>query len=235
MTFPETPESGFEGEPQTGQSNLSTVGLSFLLNRDAGPADERDSSTQSDLRSCIGVLDRVWPRTNLPTAEQRPETLGRFRIIKELGRGGFGVVFLAEDPVLGRKVALKVPRVEVLSNGEAWRQFGREALAASRLDHPNLVPLLETGEIGPVGYTASVYVEGPSLETWLLQHKGLMPPRQAARLLALLALAMDHAHQRGILHRDLKPANVLLQEAKPRRVGDTLRRLRAPALRTSDL
>ncbi len=113
--------------------------------------------------------------------------------------------------MLGRKLALKVPRVEVLSRGDAWRQFLREAMAASRLDHPNLVPLLETGEIGAVGYIASVYVEGPSLEAWLARQQKRMPTRQAALLMVTLARAMDHVHQRGILHRDLKPANVLLQ------------------------
>ena len=138
-------------------------------------------------------------------------------------------MFLAEDPVLGRKVALKVPRVEVLSHGEAWRRFLREAQAASRLDHPNLVPLLETGEIGPVGYIASVYVEGPSLEAWLAQQQSRVPPRQAARLVATLARAMDHAHQRGILHRDLKPANVLLQEVGARGVCDSLREAQSPS------
>ena len=107
----------------------------------------------SDIRSCLILLDRVWPRedTVLARPDPVPDMLGRFRIIKELGRGGFGVVFLAEDPLLGRKLALKVPRVEVLSRGDAWRRFLREATAASRLDHPNLVPLLETGEIGASG------------------------------------------------------------------------------------
>ena len=125
-------------------------------------------------------------------------------------------MFLAEDPVLGRKLALKVPRLEVLSRGDAWQRFLREAMAASRLDHPNLVPLLETGEIGPVGYIASVYVEGPSLEAWLARRQEPVPSSQAARLIATLARAIDHVHQRGILHRDLKPANVLLQESAGR-------------------
>ena len=74
-----------------------------------------------------------------------------------------------------------------------------------------MVPVLETGEAGPVGYIASVYVDGPSLETWLARRPEPVPPRLAARLVATLARAIDHAHQRGILHRDLKPANVLLQ------------------------
>jgi serine/threonine protein kinase len=78
------------------------------------------------------------------------------------------------------------------------------------LDHPNLVPLLEAGAIGPVGYIVSAFFPGPSLEQWLRRHRREAPPRWAARLVAALAHAMEHAHQRGILHRDLKPANVLL-------------------------
>ena len=164
-----------------------------------------------------GPASSFWTKPGLTpslllSSRDLPEHLGRFRIISELGRGGFGVVFLAEDPKLGRKLALKVPRVEVFAHGEAWRCFLREARAASRLDHPNLVPVLETGEIGAVGYIASVYVEGPSLETWLARRTEPMAPRHAAHLVATLARAIEHAHQRGILHRDLKPANVLLQE-----------------------
>jgi WD40 repeat protein len=177
------------------------------------PAAEPGSSTRSDVLACLQVLDQVWPReaASPRAAEEHAQTLGRFRIVRELGRGGFGVVFLAEDPELGRKLALKVPRVEVLARGEAWRRFLREAQAASRLDHPNLVPLLETGAVGEVGYIASVYVEGPSLEAWLAGRPEPVPPRQAAFLMLALAQAIEHAHQRGILHRDLKPANVLLQ------------------------
>ena len=188
--------------------------MEYSESHDTEPEIAADSSTLSDIRECVQILDRVWPREDAlsPPPGPVPDKLGRFRILGELGRGGFGVVFLAEDPNLGRKVALKVPRVQVLSRGDEWQRFLREAMAASRLDHPNLVPLLETGEIGAVGYIASVYVEGPSLEAWLARRQQPVPPQQAARLIVTLARAMDHVHQRGILHRDLKPANILLQE-----------------------
>ena len=89
-------------------------------------------------------------------------------------------------------------------------RFVREARAASRLDHPNLIPLLEAGSLGPVSYIVSAYVAGPSLDEWLRRNRGGAPPRWAAQIVGALARAMEHAHQRGILHRDLKPANVLL-------------------------
>jgi eukaryotic-like serine/threonine-protein kinase len=197
-----------------GPSSQRSHELPLLFDHGSDPLADNDLSTLDEIQACVSLLDRVWPRV-APPADQLPERLGRFKILGELGRGGFGVVFLAEDPDLGRKLALKVPRVEVLSQAEAWRRFQLEAKAASRLDHPNLVPLLETGQIGPIAYIASVYVEGPSLDAWLARRQSQVPVRLAARLIATLAHAIDHVHQRGILHRDLKPANVLLQQPRP--------------------
>ncbi len=168
------------------------------------PADD-----ELDVHDMVRLLDQVWPRLD-SEQEQVPRQFGRFSILGELGRGGFGVVYLAEDPLLKRKVALKLPRLGVLSGTESWRRFLREAQAASRLEHPNLVPLLEAGTVGPVGYIVSAYVAGPSLEQWLRHKPRAAPPKWGAQVVAALAHAMEHAHQRGILHRDLKPANVVL-------------------------
>jgi WD40 repeat protein/tRNA A-37 threonylcarbamoyl transferase component Bud32 len=195
-------------------SGLRSLAHPILFDGTSDARADADLSALHEIDACVSLLDRVWPQVTPPT-DQLPERLGRFRILDELGRGGFGIVFLAEDPVLGRRLALKVPRIEVLSQGEAWRRFQLEARAASRLDHPNLVPLLETGHIGPIAYIASVYVEGPSLETWLARRQSPVPVRLAARLVGTLARAIDHVHQRGILHRDLKPANVLLHDGQP--------------------
>jgi eukaryotic-like serine/threonine-protein kinase len=176
---------------------------------DDDPAQHDGPASSVDIEDCLRRLDELWPPDEDP-APVGPRQLGRFTILGELGRGGFGVVFLADDPLLGRRVALKVPRVEILAGSQAWRRFTREARAASQLDHANLVPLLEAGAIGPVGYIISAFVAGPSLEHWLRRQPHGAPPRWTARLVATLARAMAYVHQQGIQHCDLKPANVLL-------------------------
>jgi WD40 repeat protein len=158
--------------------------------------------------SCLEVLRQLWP-TDAPA----PDHLGRFRVLRELGRGGCGVVFLALDPALNCRVALKVPRLEALLSGEGRRRLLTEARAAALLDHPNIVPIREAGEAGPLWYIVSAYCEGPTLAQWLAARREPVPPREAATLVATLAGAVEHMHRRGILHRDLKPGNILLQIA----------------------
>jgi len=168
------------------------------------------------LRMCIDLLrqasrtGRESPPVQSVYPALLPEVFGRFRVVRELGRGGFGVVFLADDPALGRQVALKVPRPEVLAEPNLRERFLLEARAAARLDHPNVVPVHEAGQVGPVCYLVSAYCPGPTLAAWLRQQTRPVGPRQAAALVALLADGVAHAHDRGIFHRDLKPANVML-------------------------
>jgi WD40 repeat protein len=107
-------------------------------------------------------------------------------------------------------VALKVPRLEALLCDEARRRFLTEARAAALLDHPNIVPIREAGEAGPLWYIASAYCEGPTLAEWLAGRREPVPPAEAAALVATLADAVEHMHARGILHRDLKPGNILM-------------------------
>jgi hypothetical protein len=136
---------------------------------------------------------------------------GRFQIRRTLGRGGFGIVFLAWDPTLRRQVALKVPQPETMMTPDARKRFQREAQAAAGLDHPNIVPVYETGNVGSVTYIATAYWPGPTLADWLSLQPLPVPPRDAAALTSILARAVEHAHERGVLHRDLKPSNILLR------------------------
>ena len=117
--------------------------------------------------------------TAAPDAEVDRQ-FGRFQILRALGQGGFGIVFLAWDPALHREVALKVPQPETLMTPEARKRFQREAHAAAGLDHPNIVPVYETGSIGSVTYIAAAYCPGPTLADWLARQSA--PRLHATRL-----------------------------------------------------
>lgn len=170
---------------------------------------------------CVKRLKQLWPGCGIRSYTESsdlehpwsklPANVGRFALQRELGRGAYGVVFLARDPQLNRDVALKLPRLDVLVDPKLRERFAQEARAAAALDHPNIVQVYEAGELGPLSYIASAYCAGLSLAEWLKQHTDALPtPNDAATLVAALADGTQHAHQTGILHRDLKPGNVLL-------------------------
>ncbi len=144
-----------------------------------------------------------------------PESTGRFKLIRRLGKGGFGVVFLALDRKLNRQVALKVPRSDVLLTKGTVNRLMREALNAAKLDHPNIIPVLETDDSMGVPSIVYHYCDGPTLSQWRKNHQGSISAKIIATIGLHLAEAVQHAHSRGILHRDLKPSNILL-EACPR-------------------
>ncbi|GAA2601453.1 hypothetical protein GCM10010411_38940 [Actinomadura fulvescens] len=131
---------------------------------------------------------------------------GRYRVLAELGRGGMGVVWRAEDTFLGRQVAVK----EVLSpSGDAARRAMREARSAARLSHPSVVKVFDVVEEDGRPWVVMEYVEARSLHE-VIKQDGPLPPERAARVGRQLLSALDAAHRAGILHRDVKPGNVLL-------------------------
>ncbi|MBC8871846.1 MAG: protein kinase [Planctomycetes bacterium] len=134
----------------------------------------------------------------------------RFELMRLLGRGGMGDVYLAFDTAIRREVALKIPHPALLMQTKTRKRFLQEARAAGRLRHPNIVGVHESGQAGSICFIAMEYCAGPTLSEWLGKRKEPVPLRLAAKIVARLARAMQHAHERGILHRDLKPSNVLL-------------------------
>jgi WD40 repeat protein/tetratricopeptide (TPR) repeat protein/tRNA A-37 threonylcarbamoyl transferase component Bud32 len=145
-----------------------------------------------------------------PAPGTRIRYFGDYELIKELGRGGMGIVYKARQLSLNRPVALKMIRSAALASEDELRRFQNEAEAVALLDHPHIVPILEVGNHDGQRYFSMKLIGGSSLDKTLAAYTA--DPNSAARLLQKAALAVHHAHQRGILHRDLKPANILLDE-----------------------
>jgi serine/threonine protein kinase len=139
---------------------------------------------------------------------------GQYRVIRLLGRGGMGAVYLARDLSLDREVAIKV--IKAASDERATHErFRREARTAARLSHPNIVPLYAFGEVEGMPYFVMGYVRGESLGD-RLRRDGRIPEEDARRILAEIADGLDHAHRQGVVHRDVKPDNVLLDDESGR-------------------
>ena len=139
-------------------------------------------------------------------SNEGPLVLGRYRLERRLGTGGFGAVWLAHDEKLDREVAVKaVPR-----SGRHDARAEREALAAARLNHPGIVTLYETGSDADGHYLVSELVRGATLAE--LQASGALSDRDVVRIGLALADALEHAHDRGVVHRDVKPQNVIVPD-----------------------
>ncbi len=179
------------------------------LDTSAVAADAELSAEWEADRQCVELLDRV--RRQWSPDDDRSETpapdammvetsgaadermLGRFRILRELGHGGLGVVYLAYDPQLRRQVALKVPRAESLISDDLRRRFLREAEAAARLNHPHLITVYDSGEQDSICYIAAEFCPGPTLAEWLKARSEAVPIAMAAKIVQQLAAAVQHA------------------------------------------
>jgi serine/threonine-protein kinase len=153
---------------------------------------------------------------------EHPQKLGKYEIRRELGRGAMGVVFDAWDPSIERRVALKTVRRDQLEGGEAQEmldRFKREAQAAGRLSHPNIVSVYEYGEDEGTAYIAMEYVEGRELKDYFDKNECFALP-QVGRLMSELLDALGQAHTNGIVHRDIKPANLFILKDGRLKVGD---------------
>ncbi|HET7197424.1 MAG TPA: serine/threonine-protein kinase, partial [Burkholderiales bacterium] len=139
------------------------------------------------------------------------KTLGRYRVLDELGRGAMGAVYRAVDPLIEREVALKtlLPDLPPEIMAEVRERFLREARSAGRLSHPNIVTVFDVGEQDGVAYIAMELLEGRSLQQ-MLRAQARLPAASAADIAAQVADALDHAQQFRIVHRDVKPANVMI-------------------------
>jgi len=135
---------------------------------------------------------------------------GNYELLDEVGHGGMGVIYRARDLPLNRVVALKLMLAGQFAGEREVKRFRSEAQAAARLDHPNIVPIYEFGELEGRPFLSMRFVDGTNLADQLDGEP--MEAHRLAQLMSPLARAIHYAHKRGVLHRDLKPANVLLDD-----------------------
>ncbi len=152
-----------------------------------------------------------------------PAALGRYQVVRELGRGAMGVVYLGKDPTIQRHVAIKTMRLDDIDNEEelkAFRdRFFREAESTGRLSHPNIVTVYDAGEQEGLAYIAMEYLEGTLLSCYC-QKSTLLPAKQALQIVATVADALDYAHSQGVIHRDVKPPNIMILKQRLVKVMD---------------
>lgn len=183
---------------------------SFLFGDDQSPraaletrqTEEKVRPIEQQSRTIIGE------REQLPGEKPSQTAIGDYDLLRELARGGMGVVFLARQRRLNRLVALKMILSGTLASEQDVKRFHTEAESAAKLEHVGIVPIYEVGEVDGQHYYSMGYVDGPSLSQRL--HEGPLSSRDAAELMIAIADAVQYAHDRGVIHRDLKPANVLL-------------------------
>jgi WD40 repeat protein/tRNA A-37 threonylcarbamoyl transferase component Bud32 len=174
-------------------------------------------SDQSHLDPLLAPLRGLRPATSL-AAEDGPRTIGNYELLAVIGQGGMGIVYKARQKSPRRLVALKMIRVGALATMDDLRRFRNEAEAVATLDHPHIVPVYEVGEHAGQPYFTMKLLDGGSLDQQLARYR--TDPKAAARLVATVARAVHHAHQRGVLHRDLKPSNILLSAHEQPHVSD---------------
>ena len=172
------------------------------------------SSSESQQTAVSHLQDTVMQQPGRrPPPIGLPEQFGRYQIKRQLGQGGMGAVYLAHDQQLDRDVALKIPFFDENDGPEVIQRFYREARAMAALQHANLCPVFDVGEINGVHFLAMAYIAGRPLNDYLKKGKPLTS-RQVAGLIRKLALALQEAHGADIIHRDLKPANIMIDKRK---------------------
>ncbi|WP_050614731.1 Stk1 family PASTA domain-containing Ser/Thr kinase [Bacillus testis] len=144
---------------------------------------------------------------------------GRYRIIEMIGGGGMANVYLAEDMILEREVAIKILRMDFSNDEEFIKRFNREAQSATSLAHPNVVSIYDVGEEDHIYFIVMEYVSGMTLKQYIQTHPNI-PVEKAVSIMRQITEGMSHAHQHGIIHRDIKPQNILIDENEHVKITD---------------
>ncbi|MCC9658448.1 bifunctional serine/threonine-protein kinase/formylglycine-generating enzyme family protein [Rhodopirellula halodulae] len=178
-------------------------------------ASDRDpptkkQQTQSDLPSTKSLFDATVASEDGERLIETPDWIGRYRIVRRIGSGGFGSVFQGKDESLNRDVAIKVP-IRLLDDASDEYQWTSEARMVAQLDHPNIVPVYDIGQSKALPfYVVSRYIEGADLCERMQASKPALD--ETVRWVTEIADALHHAHQQGLVHRDVKPSNILIDQ-----------------------
>ncbi len=198
--------------------NLPISKRSSFLDETCGPDTALRSSVESLLDSFdnLGSGPSIASEPTLAYSETAPirtvrvgDTVGKYKLTEVLGTGGMGEVFLAEDPKLGRRAAIKFLRKEFSRELDPLKRFTREARSASALNHPNIITIYDIGESEGADYIAMEYVQGKNLR--LLISEGKLTLKDCANIAMQVASALEAAHASGIIHRDIKPENIIVR------------------------
>lgn len=205
--------------PEGPPSELVAILDQFIEDLQAGRRPDRarllaeHPALATHLEACLAGIEFVHGATAAEPGDDQPALLGEFRIVRELGRGGMGVVYEAEQQSLRRRVALKVLRFGVVADPEAMQRFQREAETVARLHHTNIVPIFAVGCERGVHFYAMQLIDGRSLADVQAEAQNVnrvLAAEEVARWGLQAAEALWHAHHRGVIHRDIKPSNLLL-------------------------
>ena len=204
------------------QFNKAGAVFKFILEHDEKFNDVSERLVQNEQAANTVVLagrDTGGPGANLISSSegvQKPK-LGRYRIDTEIGRGAMGMVYLGHDDKIGRTVAIKTmvlgADLDEEMHEEVKARFFREAEAAGRLDHPNIVTVYDVGDEQDLAYIAMDYLKGKDLTAYT-SPKTLLPISQVFHIVGNVALALDYAHKQHVVHRDIKPANIIYDDKK---------------------
>ena len=190
------------------------------ITEDLRPHVEVSSYTSDETRDVSGTEVPKTPGDGTgATATGNPIKIGRYRIARLLGQGGFGRVYLAHDDDLDRPVAIKVPNPGWIAHPEDMESYLNEARILAKLDHPHIVPVHDVGRTEDgLCFVVSKLVEGSDLAVRMGQARPGF--RESAELVAIVAEALDYAHTQGLVHRDIKPANILIDASGKPCVAD---------------
>jgi predicted Ser/Thr protein kinase len=164
-------------------------------------------------------IEQVFREIGPDAPVERSGKFGRYRILRKIGRGAMGVVYLATDDKAGRFVAIKIVPDDLADDEDLLRRYQREARALTKVQHPNVVQILDVGEERGRHFIVMEYIDGSTMDQ-LVRAAGCLAPRPAAKLILEAATGLHHAHTCGVIHRDVKPGNILVTRGGTAKLSD---------------